>query len=368
MRAIQQRGLTRPPGKDAKSRACQRQDNGMRHRCSGNAIASNLAAALRRTLGRALPAIICAACPLLFAAHAAEFPAKAVRIVVPTTTGGSLDYVTRLVAQELGKSWRHGIVVNNRPGAGTLIGNDIVAKAVPDGHTILFTSSSLTINAAAYATLPFDPVRDFAPVTLLSYSAWVLVANAALPVRSVKDLIALAKAKPGQLSYASAGNGSGIHFASELLNSMAGIKLLHVPYKGVVPAIQGVISDQVSVAVTGLPSAMPLATTGKLHLLAVTGTRRSEILPDVPTIGETVPGYEFNNWHGVLVPRGTPGNIVTQLHADIARTLQSREVKQLLFTQSIEPVASAPEQFGGVIRQEISKYTRLAKDIGARIN
>jgi tripartite-type tricarboxylate transporter receptor subunit TctC len=303
-----------------------------------------------------------------FSAQLTNYPTKPIRVVVPTTTGGSLDYVTRLVVQELGKSWTEGLVVDNRPGAGTLVGNDIVAKSVPDGYTVLFTSSSLTINAAAYAKLPFDPVRDFEPVTLLSYSQWILVVNASLPVRSVKELIALARSKPGQINYASAGNGSGIHFATELLKSKAGIDLLHVPYKGVVPALQGVVSDNVGVAITGLPSGMPLVSAGKLRVLAVTGSTRSEILPDTPTIGESIPGYEFNNWHGVLVPHGTPRSIVMQLHTGILKALQPKEVKQLLFTQSIEPVGSSPAKFAELIRQEIIQYSRLAKAIGARLD
>lgn len=313
--------------------------------------------------------IVCSSVALpAFAAQPNSYPTKPVRIVVPTTTGGSLDYATRLVAQELGKVWSDGLVVDNRPGAGTLVGNDIVAKSVPDGYTVLFTSSSLTINAAAYAKLPFDPVRDFEPVTLLSYSQWILLVNASLPARSVKELVALAKSKPGQISYASAGNGSGIHFASELLKSKAGIDLMHVPYKGVVPALQGVVSDQVGVAITGLPSGMPLVSAGKLRVLAVTGSTRSEILPDTPTIGESIPGYEFNNWHGVLVPHGTPKAVVTQLHAGIVKALQPREVRQLLFAQSIEPVGSTPAKFGEVIRQEIVQYSRLAKTIGIRLD
>ena len=300
-------------------------------------------------------------------AQAQGFPTKAVRIVVPTTPGGGLDLIARLIALDLNKSWAHGVVVDNRAGAGGTIGVDLVAKANPDGHTIAFVATSFTTNASVYTRLPYDSLRDFAPVTLVAFMAWVLVVNPSLPVHSVKDLIALAKAKPGQINYASTGNGSAPHLAAELLKSMTGTNMVHIPYKGTVPAVTDVISGQAGLVVTGLAATMPHVTTGKLRALAVTGTNRSTVVPEIPTIGETVPGYEFNNWVGVLAPRATPNEIVVQLHGSIVRALQGKEIRRLLLAQSIEPVGSSSAQFGAIIRQEISKYSKLAKDIGVRI-
>ena len=301
-------------------------------------------------------------------AQAQGFPVKSVRIVVPTAAGGSIDFVARVLAQELNKSWSQGVVVDNRVGAGSTIGTDFVAKAAPDGHTIAFVPQEFTTSAGVYAKLPYDPLRDFAPVTLLAYSAWILVVNPTLPARSVKELIALAKAKPGQINYASTGNGTGTHLAAELLKSMTVTDIVHIPYKGTVPALTDVIAGQIGFTITGMAAGMPHVKSGKLRVLAVTGTNRSAVLPDLPTIGETVPGYESNNWFGVLAPRGTPNDSVVQLHASIVRALQAKEVSQLLLAQGIEPVGSSSAQFADTIRQEISKYTRLAKDIGMRVD
>lgn len=302
------------------------------------------------------------------AAHAQAFPAKVVRIVVPTAAGGSIDFVARLHAQELNKFWSQGVIVDNRAGAGSTIGTDIVAKAPPDGHTIAFVPQEFATSAGVYGKLPYDPLRDFAPVTMLAFSTWILVVNPTLPARSVKELIALAKAKPGQINYASTGNGTGTHLAVELLKNMAGINMVHIPYKGTVPALTDVIAGQVGLTVTGMAAGMPHVKTAKLRVLAVTGTNRSAVVPEIPTIGETVPGYEANNWLGVLAPRGTPSEIVAQLHASIVRALQTSEVKQLLLAQGIEPVGSSPAQFSETIRLEVGKYTKLAKDIGVRID
>lgn len=301
-------------------------------------------------------------------AHAQGFPTKVVRIVVPTAAGGSVDLVARLLAQKLNESWSHGVIVDNRAGAGGAIGADVVAKATPDGHTIALVTSSFTTNASVYSKLPYDSLRDFAPVTLVAFSPWILVVNPALPVRSVKELVALAKEKPGQINYASTGNGGSIHLATELLRGLAGINLAHIPYKGTVPAVNDVIGGQVQLTITSLVAALPLVTAGKLRVLAVTGTNRSAMLPEVPTVGETVPGYEFNNWFGILAPRAASNDIVAQLHGSIVRALQAKEVRQLLIAQSMEPVGSSSAHFSDMIRQEINKYTKLVKDIGVRID
>lgn len=302
------------------------------------------------------------------AAHAQEFPSKIVRIVVPTAPGGTVDFVARLLAQKLTDSWGQGVIVDNRAGAGGVIGAEIVAKATPDGYTVALVTVSFTTGASISNKLPYDALRDFAPVTLVAFSPYILVVNPSLPVRSVKELVALAKEKPGEINYASAGIGGSLHLATELLNRLAGINLAHVPYKGTVPAVNDVIGGQVQVTITGVVAGLPLITAGKLRLLAVTGTTRSSILPEIPTIRETVPGYEFNNWFGILAPRSTSNDIVAQWHANLVRALQSKEIRQLMLAQGVEPAALSSVQLGDMIRQEINKYTKLVKDIGIRVD
>lgn len=300
--------------------------------------------------------------------HAQGFPTRAVRIVVPTTPGGTLDFVARLLAQKLNESWGQGVIVDNRAGAGGIIGYDVAAKANPDGHTIAIVASTFTVTASVRGKLPYDSVRDFAPVTLVAFSPWVLVVHPSLPVRTVKELIALTKERPGQINYASTGSGGATHLAAEMLKSMTGANITHVPYKGTAQAVNDVVGGQVQLTITGLTAAMPQVTSGKLRLLAMTGRNRTAALPDVPTIGESVPGYEYNNWFGVLAPRATPNPIVLQLHGNIVRALQANEVRQPLVAQSIEPVGTTPAQFGDMIRQEIGKYTKLAKSIGVQVD
>jgi len=298
------------------------------------------------------------------AAHAQGFPARVVRIVVPSAPGGSNDFVARLLAQRLNESWSHGTFVDNRPGASGTIAANLAAKAAPDGHTIAMVTAQFTSSASTYDKLPYDPLRDFAPVTLVAFSHFILVGHPSLPARSVKELIALAKKNPGQLNYASVGAGGSTHLAAELLKSMTGVNITHIPYKGTVQAVNDVVGGQVELTVTGLTAARPLASIGKLRLIAVTGTNRSAVVPEVPTIGESVPGYEFNNWFGVLTPRATPNDLIVQLHGTIVRLLQLKEIRDLLLAQSIEPVGSSSAQFGDMIRKEISTYTKLVKDIG----
>ena len=300
--------------------------------------------------------------------HAQGFPTRAVRIVVPTTPGGTLDFVARLLAQKLNESWSQGIIVDNRAGAGGIIGYDVAAKANADGHTIAIVASTFTVTASVHGKLPYDSLRDFAPVTLVAFAPWVLVVHPSLPVRTVKELITLTKERPGQINYASTGSGGATHLAAEMLKSMTGANLTHVPYKGSAQAVTDVVGGQVQLTITGLTATMPQVTSGKLRLLAMTGRNRTAAMPDVPTIGESVPGYEYNNWFGVLAPRATPNAIVVQLHGTIVRALQANEVRQPLIAQSIEPVGNTPAQFGDMIRQEIGKYTKLAKAIGVQVD
>lgn len=301
-------------------------------------------------------------------AIAQPYPSKAVRIIVPTTPGGSLDLVARLVSRKLAESWTQGVVVDNRAGAGGVIGADLIAKAAPDGYTIGFIASQFTVSAGVYTKLPYDSVRDFTPVTPLASVAWVLVANPALPARSVKELIALAKQRPGQINYASTGNGGATHLAVELLKSMAGINMTHIPYKGTAPAVNDLVGGQVELIITGLAAMMPHIKAGRLRMLGTVGSTRSSVVPDLPTVGETVPGYEYNNWFGVLAPRGTSGAMVAMLRENITRAMQAGDVKPMLLAQSIEPTDASAAQFGEMIRQEIIRYTALAKKIGVSVD
>ena len=300
--------------------------------------------------------------------HAQEFPTRALRIVVPTTPGGTLDFVARLLAQKLNESWGHGVIVDNRAGAGGIIGYEVTARATPDGDTIAMVASTFTVTASVQRKLPYDSVRDFTPITLVAFTPWVLVVHPSLPVRTVKELIALTKQRPGQINYASTGSGGATHLAAEMLKSMTGANITHVPYKGTAPAVNDVIGGQVQLAITGLTAAMAQITSGKLRLVAMTGKNRTAAFPDVPTIGESVPGYEYNNWFGALAPHATPNAIVLQLHGNIVRALQASDVRQLLAAQSIEPATTTPAQFGDMIRQEIGKYTTLAKAIGVQVD
>jgi tripartite-type tricarboxylate transporter receptor subunit TctC len=314
----------------------------------------------------------CVAALFLFTLSAAgavaqSFPAKVVRIIVPTAAGGSIDFVARTVGQELNRSWNQGVVVDNRAGAGGVIGVDAIAKSAPDGHTIGFVPQEFATSAGVNAKLPYDPLRDLAPVTLLAYSTWIVVVNPSIPARSMTELVALAKRRPGAINYASTGTGTGTHLAVELLKHLAGIDMLHIPYKGTVPALTDVVGGHVGLTVTGMAAGMPQVKAGRLRVLAVTGTNRSAALPELPTIGESVRGYEANNWLGVLAPRGMPPEVLAQLNGSIVHALQADTVKQGLLAQGIEPVGSSAEQFGVTIRTEIDKYTKLAKSIGVRV-
>ncbi len=313
--------------------------------------------------------LICAAVSSFnHSAHAQAFPTKPVRMIVPTGAGGGLDLVARQLAQKLSEMWTRGVVVENRVGAGGTIGVDAVAKAVPDGHTLAVVATSFVINASVYSKLPYDSLRDFAPVTMISLTPLILVVNPSLPVRSVNDLVALAKAKPGQLNYSTTGTGGGVHLSIEMLRGLTGIDALHVPYKGTVAAVTDVVEGRVQFTVTGLPVAMPLMATGRLRALAIAGTKRSPSLPELPTIRESVSDYEFNNWLGVLAPAKTPSDVLAQLHGDIVRALQSEDLRQKMLAQGDEPTTMSSAQFSDLIRQEIARYSALVKSVGARID
>ncbi len=303
-------------------------------------------------------------------AHAQTYPSKPIRIVVPLAAGGPGDVLARAVAQKLTESIGQQVVVDNRVGANTNIGNEAVAKSAPDGYTLLMSASTLTINPSLYANLPYDAIKSFAPVTLVATTPLVLVVHPSLPVKSVKDLIALAKARPAQLLYGSAGNGSVLHLAGEMLNSMAEIKIVHVPYKGVTNAFSDLLGGQISLMFPGAPIALPQVQAGKLRALAVTSDKRSAAAPALPTVAEAagLPGYEVSVWYGVLAPAGTPPAVVNRLHAELVKIVQSPDVATRFAALGAEPLHNTPEQFAAFLKSDLVKWTKVVRDSGAKID
>jgi len=301
-------------------------------------------------------------------AGAQTYPSQPIKMIVPFTAGGTTDILARTIGQKLAEAWRQPVIVENKPGAGGNIGADAVAKAKPDGYTILMgTIGTQSINASLYAKMPYDAAKDFAPVTLVAMVPNVLVVNPGVPAKSVAELIALAKAKPGQLNFASSSTGGSPHLSGEMFKQMTGADIVHVPYKGSAPAITDLLGGQVSLMFDNLPSALPQVKAGKLRALGVTSARRSQAAPEIPTIAESgVPGYEVDSWFGILAPAGTPKEVVGKLNAEIARILQMPDVRQRLQEQGAEPVGGTPEQFADHIRKETVKWARVVKASGAK--
>ena len=302
-------------------------------------------------------------------ACAQSFPAKAIRIVVPLAAGGPGDVLARAVGQKLAESVGQPVVIDNRVGANTNIGNEAVAKAAPDGYTLLAAASTLTINPSLYANLPYDAVKSFAPITLVATTPLVLVVHPSLPVKSVQELAALAKARPAQLHYGSAGNGSVLHLAGEMFNTMARVKLVHVPYKGVTNAFGDLLGGQIALMFPGAPIALPQARAGKLRALATTGEKRAPAAPELPTIAETgLPGYEVSVWYGMLAPAGTPPATIARLHAELVKIVQSPEITARWAALGAESLHNTPEQFAAFIRNDLVKWTKVVRDSGAKVD
>lgn len=293
------------------------------------------------------------------------YPTKSIRLIVPSAPGGGTDIVGRVVAQKLSASLGQQVVVDNRPGAGQMIGIDMVAKAPADGYTLLMAASPLVLNHLMYKKVSYDAVRDFAPVSQVAVLPNVLVVHPSLPVKTVAELIALAKSQPGKLNYASAGTGTSPHMSMELFKTMAGIDMVHVPYKGTAPAITDVVGGQVLVTMASTPSSIAHIQSGRLRALGVTSRKRSVVLPDVPPIAEAgVPGYESIQWYGLLAPAGTPREIVAQLSNEVSRALRLPDTARTLLADGAEPVGNTPEEYAELIKSEIVKWTRVAKSAG----
>jgi tripartite-type tricarboxylate transporter receptor subunit TctC len=311
---------------------------------------------------------LAAALVCVTAAHAQPaYPQKPIRLVAPFAPGGGTDILARLIGQKASEMLGQQIIVDNRGGAGGTIGTEIAAKAPPDGYTLILVSASHAINPGLYPKLPYDSVSDFAPITQIATSPGILVVNPSLPVKSVKDLIALARAKPGQVNYASAGSGTPPHLAGELFKVMAKIDMVHVPYKGNAPAFADVIGGQVSLIFPTMPSAMPFIKSARLRPLGVTSAKRSPAAPDIPTIAESgLPGYEATSWYGILAPARTPAQIVARLHEVLVAVIAAPDMKDKLAAQGLDPVGNTPQQFAAVIKSEIAKWVKVVKASGAK--
>jgi tripartite-type tricarboxylate transporter receptor subunit TctC len=297
----------------------------------------------------------------------APYPSKPVRLVVPFAPGGPVDTLARAMGPKLTEALGQTTIVDNRAGAGSIIGTDLVTKAPPDGYTLLVTSSSIAINPAIYPKMPFDATRDLAPISQLSTSALIVVVHPSVPVRSIKELIALARARKGELVYASSGTGSAPHLAVELFTAMTGTKMIHVPHKGAAPATIDLLAGNVALMFNNLISAVPNVQAGKLRALAVTGSTRTAALPELPTVAEAgVPGYEASTWYAMFAPPGTPAAVIERLHKDVAAVVKSPEIRKQLAAVGIEPVGGTPDQLGKYLRSEMVKWGKVAKASGAK--
>jgi len=313
---------------------------------------------------RALAVLLLAACGLL---QAQPYPSKPIKIVVPFPAGGIADLYARLIGARLSDRWAQPVLVENRTGAGGNIGADAVAKSAPDGYSLVMGSfGTHAVNVSLFATMPYDPVRDFAPIALVLEAEGLLVVHPSVPAQSVPDLIAYGRSHPGQLTFASAGMGTASHLAGELFKTMARLEMTHVPYKGNVPAITDLLAGQTSLLFGTMPTVLPHAKAGKLRAIATIGALRSAAAPDLPTVAETIRGFEVNNWIGLLAPADTPADIVRRWNAEVNAIMQSADIKQRLLTEGARFAPNTPEQFAAFIKSEIAKWAPVVKASGAR--
>ena len=302
-------------------------------------------------------------------AFAQAYPSKPVRLVLPYPPGGGTDVIARPLAQKLSESLGQQVIVDNRGGAGGNIGMEFVAKAPPDGYTLLFAlTAQYAVNPTLYPKLPYDPVKDYAHISLLANAPYLLVVHPSVPAKSVKELIALMKARPGQLAYASSGNGSGAHLAGEMLRSLAHVEMTHVPYKGAGPALPDLIAGQVQLSFVTYTAAGPHIKTGRLRALGVTTAKRSPSLPDLPAIAEAVPGYDSAVWYGFSAPAGTPAEVVAKLNSEVLRILAAPDFRNRITLEAVAPIGTSPEEFGNFVKSEIVRWAKVVKDSGAKVD
>ena len=327
---------------------------------------TNNASHHRRVIRGAICALLTMAMQPVAAAED-SYPSRPIRMVVPYTPGGNTDVLARLVAQRLAQAWGQQVVVDNRAGGNTLIGTELVARASADGYTIMFTTLTFAVTPSIYRKLPFDPAADFTPITLAVTLPNVLVVHPNVPGRTLAEFIQHAKSNPGKLSYASTGSGTSPHLSMEQLKSMAGIDLVHIPYKGGAPALADLIGGQIAAQFIGLPVVLPHMRSNRLRALATTGAKRSSVAPDVPTVGETLAGYELDPWFGVFGPRNLPVAMAGRLQREISRILRAPELKDQLASMGAEPVGSTPAEFAAHVRNEITRYAQIVRVAGIRV-
>lgn len=319
-------------------------------------------------LASLVSAVICLApfAPLA----AAEFPSRTVKFVVPQTPGGATDVFARKFAQVLSEKWGQPVVVENRAGAGGVVGTDVVAKSAPDGHTLLVTyAGSQAINPSLYSKIPFDSVKDFQTVATLAVTPFILIVNTKLPANNLSEFIALAREKPDALTYASSGNGSVNHLLGEMLKTESGIRMLHVPYRGVAPAITDVIGGQVDSAFSSVPSVLQMIRSERVRALAISSAQRNPAAPEIPTIAESgFPGFDVNPWWGILAPAGTDMAIVRKINSDVESVLRTREMIEFLATQGAEPLATSPEKFLEILQADITKWAKVVKSANVKLD
>jgi tripartite-type tricarboxylate transporter receptor subunit TctC len=302
-------------------------------------------------------------------AWAQEYPSRPIRIVVPYSAGGASDAPMRVIAQELSKQLGQGVVVENKPGQGAMIGSEMVARAAPDGYTLLLASNPQAISANLYEKLSFDPLEDFAPISLFSREPSVLVVNPGLPVYTLKEFIEYVRARPGQVNYASSGNGSAQHLFTAMFLSAAGLKMTHVPYRGSAPAVQDVVAGQVPVTMPGLAAMIPHIRDKRLRPLATTGATRSPLLPDVPTLAESgFPGFSAYVWSGLMAPKGTPPAVVQRIHRELATAMRTPVVKAFMEKAAIEEIITTPAEMHAFMRQEKERSGKVIKETGVRVD
>jgi tripartite-type tricarboxylate transporter receptor subunit TctC len=312
--------------------------------------------------------IACALLGLTGHAHADSYPTKPIRFITGYPAGSASDNVARTLGQQLSDIYRQQVVVDNRPGAAGNIAAEITAKSPPDGYTILLVATNHAIVSSLYAKLSFDPVADFAPVALVSTAPTILVVHPSLPVKSVPEFIDFVKARPGQLSYGSSGNGASPHLNMELLKTMSGISITHIPYKGIPQALTELLGGQIQAMFSTMAPAVPHVKAGRLRAIAVSGPKRAPATPEVPTVSESIPGFESLSWQGVLAPAGTPSSIISDLNAKILKVIHMPEVTRRLVASGFDPVGSTPDEFGAFIKTESVKWSKVVKAAGAKLD
>jgi tripartite-type tricarboxylate transporter receptor subunit TctC len=306
------------------------------------------------------------ACAGVLDGHAQSYPNKSIRIIVPQSAGGSTDLVARPLAQRLADALGQSVVVDNRPGAGSVVGTDLVAKAAPDGYTLLAVAASVTMSPSLYK-LPFDPLRDLAPISQLSSLPNILVVHPSLPVTSVKELVAFVRQRPGQLNFGSSGMATGTHLSMELLMYMTGVRMVHVPYKGGAPGVNALLAGETQVNFATISTALPHVKSGRLRALAVSTAQRATAAPEVPTIAEAgIKGYDYSSWIGLLAPARTPSAVVSRLNAESVKAIRTPEVRAILAVEGSEPVGNSPDEFSAIMQTEVARWMKVVKAAGIK--